>query len=126
MPSVERLHQVHGEDLTARASNALHDRDAFDFLPHEHARHARDRDASEHDDDEADQAEIIFGALEILADLFLTIAVRPHANELGPKLGLQTARQRIYLAVGHTKQHLAHHAAAKGEEARFPEDRRSR
>ena len=40
-----------------RRAEALEDRDAPDLLAHEHARHAPDADAAEHDDDEADEAQ---------------------------------------------------------------------
>ena len=67
----QRLEQIHRQNLAARAADTFHDRDALDLLPHEHARHARHGDAAEHDDDEADEAQIVFGALEVFADLLL-------------------------------------------------------
>ena len=113
----QRLEEIDAENLTARATDALHDRDALDLLPHEHARHARHRDAAEHDNHETDQAEIIFGALEVFADLFLTISKGAHTYELRPQLGLQIVCERVDLSIGNAQQHLARDAAAERDQA---------
>ncbi len=59
-----------------RGAEALEDGDAAHLLPDEDPRHAPDADAAEHDDDEADQAEVVLGPLEVLADLILGGSVR--------------------------------------------------
>jgi hypothetical protein len=64
------LQHVGGQHLAGRRAQAQ-DRDAADLLADEHPRDAPHADAAEDDDDEADQAEIVPGALEILADLVL-------------------------------------------------------
>ena len=112
----QRLQEVHGKNLPARPADAFHDGDALDLLPHEHTRHARHGDAAEHDDHETDEAEIVFRALEVLADLFLAIPIRPHADELRPQLCLQFARQRVDLRFGNPQQHLTHHTAAERQQ----------
>ncbi len=68
------------------------------------------------DDDEADEAEIVLGALEVLAYLLLPITVGAHAHELRSVLCLKLARQRVDLRLGHAQQHLARDAAAKRDE----------
>ena len=91
IPSASDCSRYTLKNLPARAPDALHHRNALDLLPDEHARDARHGDAAEHDDDEADEAEIIFRALEVFADLLLAIPIRTHAHELRPQLGLEVA-----------------------------------
>ena len=65
------LQHIRREHLPGRRADALQDRDAADLLPHEHARDAPHADAAEHHDDEADQAQIVLGPLQVFADLIL-------------------------------------------------------
>ena len=61
-PEHDDLQHVGGEHLPRRRADALQDRDALDLLPHEHARDAPHADAAEHEDHEADQAQVVLGA----------------------------------------------------------------
>ncbi len=76
------LQDVDGDDLAAARAEALQDGDAADLLQDEDARDARHRDAAEDHDDQADQAQVVLGAIEIAADLILGRAERPRVDEL--------------------------------------------
>ena len=53
----------------------------FIFCCDEDARDARHADAAENDDDEADEAQVVLGALEVLADLVVGRPVRAGVDE---------------------------------------------
>ena len=66
----------------ASRADAFQDGDAAHLLQDEHARDARHRDAAENHDDQADQAQVVLGAIEVPADLILGRPVRPGVDEL--------------------------------------------
>ena len=61
-PEKHDLQHVGRQHLARRRAHALEDRDAADLLADEHARDAPHADAAEHEDDEADQAQVVLGA----------------------------------------------------------------
>ena len=63
------LQEVDGDDLAAARAEAFQHGDAAHLLQDEDARDARHRDAAEDDDDQADQAQVVLGAIEVAADL---------------------------------------------------------
>ena len=73
---------VDRDDLAAAGANAFQDRNAAHLLQDEHAGDARDRDTAEDHDDQADEAQVVLGALEVAADLIFRRAVRPNVDEL--------------------------------------------
>ena len=75
------LQHVGREHLAGRRADALQDRDALDLLADEHACHAPDADAAEHEDHEADETQIVLRAQEVLADLILGRAERARVDE---------------------------------------------
>ena len=84
---------VDRQHVADEAPDALQDGDAAHLLLHEHARHARDADAAENQHDEADQAQVVLGPLEILADVVLDLPVAADADELVAEVA-PTARGR--------------------------------
>ena len=85
------LQHVRGQHLPRGRAQALQDRDAADLLPDEHARHAPDADAAEHEDHEADQTEVVLGAHQIVADLIFRVAVGIHVDEARAEVAAQLA-----------------------------------
>ena len=63
------------------------------FCLHEHAGDAPDADPAEHDDDEADQAEEVLGALQVLADLIFGRTVRARVDEAIAEPAANVARR---------------------------------
>ena len=88
----EDLQEVDRDDFAAAGAQALQDGDAANLLKNEDAGDARDGDAAEDDDDQADEAQVVLGAIEVAADLILVRAVRPHVGELVAQLGPQGRR----------------------------------
>ncbi len=114
----QRLHQVDRENSPAGAAHALHHGDAFDLLADEHAGDARYGDASQDHNHQPDEAQIVLRATEVFTDLFLPVLIRPHAHELRPQRSVQTPGQRVHRRIRQSQKHLAHHAAAKAQQAR--------
>ena len=69
-----------------RRAKALEDRDALDLLAHEDAGHAPHADAAEHDDHEADEAQVVLGADEVVADVVFEQRVRSRRHEVAAQL----------------------------------------
>ncbi len=88
----QHLQQVDADDLPAARADALQHGDAAHLLEHEDARDARHRDAAENHDDQADQAQIVLGAIEVPADLVVGRPVRSGVDELVREVGAQRRR----------------------------------
>ncbi len=116
-PSSTDLQDVGGQDLTCRGADAFEDRHALDLLAHEDARHAPDANPAKRQDHEADQAQVVFGAKQIVADLILGRSIRPHVHELVTELLAKIAHERLRIA-GHPEKDLVVRAAAEREQAR--------
>ena len=76
------LRQVDRQHLSRAAADALEDGDAPDLLLNEHARHARDADAAQNEDDQSHEAEIVLGAREVLIHPSFVLPVRADADEI--------------------------------------------
>ena len=98
-------------------AHALQDGDAPDLLLDEHARDAPHADAAEHDHDEADQAQVVLGAEQVLADVVLGRSVRPRLDEAVAEVRGELAGQRSTASLAHAQQILVAGAAAEGEQA---------
>ena len=68
-PEQHHLQDVGRQDLLRRRPDALQDRDALDLLAHEHACDAPHADPAENEYDEADEAQVILGAGQVIANL---------------------------------------------------------
>src|SRR5688572_23045522 len=88
-PENRDLCDIDRQQLRRAPANALEDGDALHLLLHEHARHARHADAAENHDHQADEAQIVFGAGEILADVVFRRLVGAHACEFVDEIGAQ-------------------------------------
>ena len=88
------LRDVGRQHLRRGRADALQDRDALDLLPHEDARHAPHADAAEHDDDEADEAQVVLGAKRDPRRCRLRATVGAGRDEVAAQLLAQTAGQR--------------------------------
>src|SRR5207245_205554 len=91
----QHLQDVDADDLPAVGADALEDGDAAHLLQNEHARDAGHRDAAENDDDQADEAQVVFRAVEVATDLILGRAVRPRVDEVVLEIVAQSAHERI-------------------------------
>ena len=89
------LRDIDGEQLRRSRAEALQHRDALHLLLHEHAGDARHADAAEDHDHEADQAQVILGAGEFLADVVFGGLVGAHARELVGEVGAQIDNQLV-------------------------------
>ncbi len=125
-PQRHHLQDVDRDDLPTARAKALQDRDATYLLQDEHTRHARDRDPAENDDDQADQAQVVLGAIEVAPDLVLGRSERSGVDEVVLEVLAQRLDQRIDPGLGHLDQHGAAGAAAEPEQAGRRRDRRRR
>jgi hypothetical protein len=115
-PEQHDLRDVGRQDLPGGCADALQDRDALDLLLHEHAGDAPHADAPEHDHDEADQAEVILRAQQVLADVVLGRSVRARLHETVAEVAADLAGQAFDLALPDAQQDLVAGAAAEGEQ----------
>ena len=77
----QHLGDVDGQQLRRPRTDALEHGDALDLLLDEDAGHAGDANAAEDDDDQADEAQVVLRAREVLADVVLGGFVGPDSGE---------------------------------------------
>ena len=116
-PEDHHLQQVYGHHLPGSSTEAFQHRDALQLLVDEHARDARHADAAEHDDDQSDQAEVVLGALQVLADFVLGRPVRAGGHEGVPEIGSQSRHEGFDAPLIDLQHHLVARAAAEREQA---------
>ena len=110
------LQDVDRDDLPAACADALQHRDAAHLLQDEHAGDARHRDAAEDHDDQADEAQVVLGALEIAADLIFGRPVGPGVDELVAQLAAEGGDERLELVFRRHHVHPPVGAAAEAEQ----------
>ena len=112
------LQQVHGDDLAAARAEALEHGNAANLLLDEHAHDARHGDAAEDDDDQADEAQVVLGAVEVAPDLVVARLVRAHVQVLLliSEVPPDPAGQRIHAIVGHPHEDAPPGPTAKTEQ----------
>ena len=111
----------------AARADALQHGDAADLLEDEDARDARHGDAAEDDDDQADHAEVVLGAIEVLADLVVGRAERARVDELVLEVRRAASRTSGSIRFSGTRdEDHPPRPAAEPEQAGRPARRRGR
>ena len=87
----------------------------------EHARDARDGDAAQNHDDQADEAEIIFRPIEIASHFVVGRAVRARSDELVFEILRQPGHKRLDAVVRHAHEEHATRAATEAQKAGRPQ-----
>ena len=119
-PEQRDLQHVDREDLRGGRAEALEDRDAPDLLPDEDARHAPHADAAEHDDDEADEAQVVLGANRGRRRCRPRVRVRARRRRTRSRNSSRSrVVKRLDAVLAHPEQPLIARAAAEAEQARL-------
>ena len=109
-----------------RRAEALQDRDALDLLANEDARDAPHADAAKHEHDEPDQAQVVFRAREVLADVVFDGPVGRRPGEQWRDVGAQRLFQRLDARLVNLEQVPVVRAAPEREQPGALEIRRDR
>ena len=115
-PQRQHLQHVDAEDLRRARADALEHRDALELLLDEDASDTRHADAAEDQHDEADQAQVVLGPLEVLADVALGALPRTDAHKLVAEGLPQVARVGIEPRGIHAQHDLVPRPAAESEQ----------
>src|SRR5262249_4285524 len=109
----ENLRQISAEDAGVLPTQAFQNRDRLHLLLDEDARHAGDADATEHQNDQTDQAQVIFDLRQRLAHPILRIAERANRHVwLLLQVTLQGFKQRLHIALAGFEERAVADAAA--------------